>query len=340
MLESPRYTTVVGIDIAAKTFTATWFPHGPQRPHTFMQTTAGYQALVGQLATLAADPATVLVGMEATGSYWVALAVFLHQAGYRVAVINPAQIASFATSLPRRAKTDLRDADLVCHFARERTPAPWTPPPSVYHELRQRLVARDALMEMRQQAHNQQHALAQWPIQVAAVTIQFAAVISDLDGRIAQLEREIRQTLDDGAWAASVVLLSSIPGLGLTTIAWLLVATVNFTLCASAEAVAAYAGLAPLAHESGTSVRSRAHLSRSGHARLRKALYMATLSATRHNPLIRPFYQRLREAGKPFKVAQCAAARKLLTLAWAVVTKQRAFDPTQFHPAAGQASGN
>lgn len=336
MRESPP-VAVVGIDIAAKTFTATWTPQTPQRPQTFAQTTAGYQALVARLASVAADPATVLVGMEATGSYWVALAVFLHQAGYRVAVINPAHIAGFATSLPRRAKTDLRDAELVGQFTRERTPAPWTPPPSVYHELRQRLVARDALMEMRQQAQNQQHALAQWPIQVAAVTTQFAAVITDLDGRIAQLEREIRQTLDDGAWAASVALLRSIPGLGPTTIAWLLVATLNFTLCASAESVAAYAGLAPMAHESGTSVRGRARLSRSGHARLRKALYMATLSAARANPVIRPFYQRLRAAGKPFKVAHCAAARKLLTLAWAVVTKQRAFDPTQLHAPEGQA---
>jgi transposase len=182
-------------------------------------------------------------------------------------------------------------------------------------------------MEMRQQARNQAHALAQWPVQIATVHQQFHAVIADLDARIVQLDREIAQTLREGAWAMSVALLSSIPGLGPTTMAWMLVATLNFTLCATPEAVAAYAGLVPLAHESGTSVRGRSKIGHGGHARLRKALYLATLSAARYNPLIRPFYQRLRAAGKPFKVAQCAAARKLLTLAWAVVTKQQPFDP-------------
>ncbi len=190
-------------------------------------------------------------------------------------------------------------------------------------------------MEMRQQARNQQHALAQWPIQVTAVATHFQAVIADLDTRIALLDQEIVQTLGNGAWATSASLLDSIPGLGPTTIAWVLVATINFAVCATPQAAAAYAGLAPLAHESGTSVRGRARLRPGGHARLRKAMYLATLSAARHNPVIRPFYQRLRAAGKPFKVAQCAAARKLLQLAWAVVTKQQPFDLARLHPTAG-----
>ena len=86
-----------------------------------------------------------------------------------------------------------------------------------------------------------------------------------------------------------------------------------------------YAGLAPSQHESGTSVRGREHLPRGGHARLRTALYMATLSAARYNPAIRQFHERLRAAGKPKKVARCAAARKLLHLAWALVTKRQRY---------------
>lgn len=181
-------------------------------------------------------------------------------------------------------------------------------------------------MEMRQQARNQRHALEQWPVHVAPVLTQFTTIIADFDTRIAELDRAIAQVLADGAWAASAALLVSIPGLGPTTSAWLLVATLNFALCPTPEAAAAYAGLAPMAHESGTSVRGGSHLGRGGHRRLRSALYMATLSAARYNPVIRPFFQRLRVNGKPFKVAHCAAARKLLTLAWAVVTKERPFD--------------
>ena len=83
----------------------------------------------------------------------------------------------------------------------------------------------------------------------------------------------------------------------------------------------------PYVRESGTSVRGKQAISRSGNKRLRRTLYLATLSATRFNPQIKAFYTRLRTAGKPAKVARCAAARKLLHLAWAVVTKGQAYDP-------------
>jgi transposase len=279
--------------------------------------------------------------LEATGSYWISLAVFLHQAGYAVSVVNPAHAHAFARSLPRRAKTDALDAQLLARFAQERQPSRWTPPEQVYHELRQRLLVRDGLLAMRQQARNQRHALSQWPVQVAEALEQLDAVIGELDTRIKRLEDEVAQVLRKGEWAASAALLGSIPGLGPITTAWLLVATLNFAGCSSAESVTAYAGLVPLAHESGSSVRGRASIGHGGHARLRTALYMATLSAARFNPLVAAQYERLREAGKPEKVARCAAARKLLLLAYAVVTKKRAFDPSlrvRAAAAEGQAS--
>jgi len=126
--------------------------------------------------------------------------------------------------------------------------------------------------------------------------------------------------------------LTSAPGIGLLTAAWLLVTTVNFTLGETPEAVVAYAGLAPVPRQSGTSVRGKAQIGHSGNERLRTAAYLATLSAVRYNPMLRAFYQRLREAGKPVKVARCAAARKLLHLAWALVTKRQPFDPLRHLP--------
>ncbi len=121
--------------------------------------------------------------------------------------------------------------------------------------------------------------------------------------------------------------LQGITGIGPATAAWLFVGTLNFELCATPEATVAYVGLDPLRHESGSSVWHPAHVGRGGHARLRKALYLASLSAAQHNPAIRTLYQRLRAQGKPMKVARCAAARKLLHIAWAVVTKGQPFDP-------------
>jgi transposase len=128
-------------------------------------------------------------------------------------------------------------------------------------------------------------------------------------------------------WKAAIALLLTIPGIGLLTACWLVVATLNFTLCETAEAAVHYVGLAPMLRLSGTSVRGQAHIGHSGHARARTQLYIATLAAARFNPLIKAYYERLRAAGKPIKVARCACARKLLHIAYAVVTHEQAFDP-------------
>ncbi len=322
-----HYQGFVEIDIAAKTFTAAWSTAGEQltKPATFAQTPDGFARLQQQLSTLSVVPSQVLVVLEATGSYWISLAVSLHEAGYQVSVVNPTHIHNYAKSLPRRSKTDNLDALVMLQFAMERRPAIWTPPPSVYHELRQRLIARDGLLEMRQQARNQRHALRQWPVQIEAVKAHLDGVIADLDARITALEREIAEVLKQQAWAQSAMLLQTIHSVGPLTTAWLLVATLNFELCPSASAVVAYAGLAPMRRESGSSVRGRPQIGHSGHKRLRTALYLATFNAVRFNPVIKPFYERLRAAGKPAKVARCAAARKLLQIAFAVVTKRQEF---------------
>jgi transposase len=158
-------------------------------------------------------------------------------------------------------------------------------------------------------------ALLQWPLVIPAVREHLEAVIAELDKHLAELEAEIAQVL-------------SIKGIGVATTAWLLVGTQNFQACASAASASAYVGLVPLEHESGSSVHGRAQIGHGGNGRLWTALYLATLTAARFNPVIKAHEQRLRAAGKPNKVARCAAARKLLHLAWAVVTKRQPFDPT------------
>lgn len=323
------YQLFVGIDIAAKTFTVTWTPNRPTREHavTLSQSPDGYTALQQRLLATGIAPAQTLVVMEATGSYWVTLAVTLHTAGYVVSVVNPAQIHKYGQSLPRRAKTDTLDAEVMAQYATERQPPPWQPPPQVYHELRQRLVARDALVAMRAEAKCQRHALLHWPVVIGSVRDQFDGMIRDVTERIEQVEHEITDLLQESAWAESAIVLLSITDVGIITTGWLLVGTLNFTLCETPEAATAYVGLAPMVRQSGTSVRGRAQIGHGGHARLRTALYMATLQATRRNPIIKAFYDRLRVAGKPMKVARCAAARKLLHIAWALVKKRQSFDP-------------
>jgi transposase len=326
---SPLYRLWCGLDVAAKTFTAAWTIDRTHyaAPVTLPQTTEGVSALQQHLQATGIPAADTLIVLEATGSYWIGLAVRLHTAGFVLSVVNPKKAYYWAQSLPRRGKTDTLDARMLAQYAHERQPRAWSPPPAMYHELRQRLTAREALAGLRQQARNQAYALRQWPVVVAAALQAIEDVIAELDTQIADLDAAIVQLLRDGAWAASAELMQTITGIGPLTTAWVLVLTVNFTSCPTAAAAANYAGLIPLPRESGTSVRGRARLGHHGNARLRTALYRATVNAARFNPIIKRFYERLRAAGKPPKVARCAAARKLLVLIYAVVQKQRPFDP-------------
>lgn len=348
-MAAPAPTLFVGIDIAQHSAQVAWLTAGqaPGPASSVPQTAEGFAALRTRLAATGVPAAHTLVVLEASGSYWCRLALDLHHAGYPVAVINPAQAHYFAKAQLRRSKTDALDAQLLAQFAETMRPAPWTPPPAIYHELEQRLQLRQELLDARQAVCNQLHALLAGAVVVAAVQQRLEQVVRFYDEQIASLEAEICAHLPDsadptaGEWARNLGLLLTIKGIGVWTALWLLVATVNFTSCATVEQAVGYAGLGPAKHSSGTSVRGREHLPRGGHARLRTALYMASLSAARYNPAIAAVYQRLRAAGKPTKVARCAAARKLLHQAWAVISKQQAYDPhygQQVAPAAPAAA--
>jgi transposase len=243
-------------------------------------------------------------------------------------VINPSQAHHFAKALLKRAKTDAIDAQTLAQLAMTLQPEPWMPPPQIYYELQQRLAQRDDLLNLRQQVRNQLHALIQHPEVIEPVRLRMECLLSTFQLQIDEIEVEITAALNqESAWAAAAERLQSIKGVGWVTAAWTLVTTLNFTACDSVDSLTAYAGLAPMPRQSGSSVWYRPSIGHSGNGRLRTAYYMATLTAARFNPAIKTFYSRLIAAGKPEKVARCAAARKLLHIAWAVVKKDQPFDP-------------
>jgi len=324
------YALFVGVDIAATTATASILRPGAQaqRSFTIDQTPEGYTSLLHKLQATGQVPCRVLVAMEATGSYWISLATRLVHEGFAVSVINPAQAHHFAKALLKRAKTDAIDAQTLAQLAMVLQPELWTPPPQIYYALQQRLAQRDDLLNLRQQVRNQLHALVQHPEVILEVRARMDRLLGTFEAQLAEVESEIAAALtQDSAWAAAAERLQSIKGVGWVTAAWTLVTTLNFTSCDTVDALTAYAGLAPMPRQSGSSVWHRPTIGHTGNGRLRTAFYMATLSAAQHNPIIKAFYARLRAAGKPEKVARCAAARKLLHISWAVVTKGQRFDP-------------
>jgi transposase len=323
------YSLFVGIDIAAKSAAVEW-----QHPETDLlqqmdidQTKRDYKRLTQKLTKLC-PPAETLVVMEATGTYWMALALYLYQAGFVVSVINPSQGRDFARANLKRTKTDAVDAHMLTEFALVIHVEPWTPPPAICDQLQQRLARRDDLIHMKTQDGNRLHALRHNPTAEPSIIKSIKDHISYLNAQIDTLTKEIKELLQgDHEWRTSAERLLTITGVGIITAAWILVATHNFARCDTPEQAASFAGLVPHAQDSGSSIRGRRSIGGGGHAALRKTLYMAAGSACRFNPPIQRFYDRLVKQGKIKKVARCAATRKLLHIAWAVVVKERDFDP-------------
>lgn len=329
MDEPVRFELYVGIDIGARSASVSWRrADGEASPAwSVTQDAAGHRQLVEQLSALARPQMTQVV-MEATGSYWLALARQLHEHGFGVSIVNPVQPLQFARLRLQRAKSDAIDARLLADFACLMPLPGWTPPPAIQEQLQQRLALRDDLLKIRTEQRNRLHALLQNPRREPTLVQRLQQHLAYLESEIKQLSVEIKALLaSEHEWTQAARRLRTIPGIGAITTAWILVATHAFTRCQTPEQAVAFAGLVPHIRQSGTSLHSTRGVGGGGHKALRDSLYMAAASAARFNPVLQPLYQRLLERGKPKKVARCAVARKLLRFAWAVVVKQQDFDP-------------
>lgn len=317
--------TLLGIDIAKHSFDAVvLLPDGKQRHRHFENTRAGHQALRDWLQhpRIASFP-TAHACMEATGTYWEALATFLVAAGLRVSVVNPKRITHFAKSRLSRAKTDKVDAGLIAEFCRQEQPALWTPPAPQYRQLQLLLRHREALECAQQRERNRVEAAEQPPFIQQSLEAHLAYLATALEA----VERAIREHL--GAHPelqAQLRLLCTIPGVGEVTARWLLAELAGGTKFRRAPQAAAFAGLDPRVQQSGL-WKGKTRLSKQGDGRLRKALFLPAMAALRWNPFIRALAARLRERGKCGMAIVGAAMRKLVHLAFGVLRHGKAFDP-------------
>jgi len=262
--------------------------------------------------------------LEATGTYGDALARFLVAAGHRVSVVNPSAIRAFARTQLSRTKTDKADAVRIARFCQMHQPTAWTPPAEEVATL-QALVRRlEALRQMYQMEKQRQEGA---PPPVHAVHASVTAVLSVLEEQIAQVEEQIRDHVDRHPnLREQSDLLQSIPGIGAATAATLLCELGDWSRFASARSAAAYVGLVPRIHESGTSVRGRSALCKIGNGRLRKALYFPAMNAVRFNPVLQAMAARLAASGKSKMAILGAAMRRLVHLAFGVLKSGKPFD--------------
>jgi transposase len=257
--------------------------------------------------------------MEATSVYWKAIAVFLHALCVQVSVVNPMQIKNFARSKLSRGKTDALDAKLIAEFTQRMQPKVWHPQTQAFEEIRGLTRALDNLKRCIQQERNQLHSVLRSTPRVDSVIASLKACIAFLEGQQTQLEVELeRVILETPSIAADFALLKSVPGIGVVTASLLLAETRGCLRGFSGRGISAFAGLNPCPRESGL-MKGKAVLSGLGNPRLRRGFYMAALGASRGRNRFAVMNKRLRQAGKPAKVALIAVAHKILTVALAVV---------------------
>lgn len=295
MTTSPRY---VGIDVSKNWLdcsdgTSSW---------NHIHDSAGIKELRERLSEL--QP--TLIVLEATGGYEAAVAGVLASGGLPVAVVNPRQVRDFARATGKLAKTDEIDASILALFAERIRPEPRPLADCITQELAALVARRRQLLDMLASETNR-------------LTRASSKVAKRIQSHVHWLQRELKRVDEDldrmiqesPIWRAKEDLLRSVPGIG-PVVSRTLLAELPELGQLNRREIAALAGLAPFNHDSGLQRGRR--MIHGGRASVRKSLYMATLAATQWNPVIRSFYQRLIQRGKPPKVALVACMRKLLTI--------------------------
>jgi len=272
----------------------------------------GLEQLVERLRKL--SPA--LVAVEATGGFEVIVAAAIAGAELPLAVVNPAQIRHFAQAVGKRAKTDPVDAGVIAHFAEAVRPIPRALPDEAARLLAELVGRRRQIIDMIVAERQREKRATNVRVQKS-----LARHITVLEKELTEIDGDI-DTLVRGSpvWRAKEDLLASVPGIG-KIIARILLAELPELGTLGRREIASLAGLAPYTRQSGR-WRGKTMIA-GGRSAVRSATYLGALVASRHNPILKAFYQHLLQAGKPKMVALIAVARKLLTIVNAILRDNR-----------------
>jgi len=303
----------VGIDVSKATLDIATLPDGES--WTVTNDDPGLAELTARLVALA----PVLIVLEATGGFEMLAALTLANVGLPIAVVNPRQVRDFAKAMGQLAKTDALDAGMLADFARRVRPAPRPLPDEAAQLLESLLTRRRQIVDMLT-AEKNRLGFARGPVKR-----DIRQHIRWLEKRLTDVDGDLQDAITASPlYQAKATLLRSVPGVGQVTTLTLLASLPELGQL-SRHQIAALVGVAPMNRDSGTMRGKR--MVWGGRAPVRAVLYMAALVGLKHNPVLRAFYERLRAAGKPFKVAATACMRKLLTILNAMLHQHRRWDP-------------
>jgi transposase len=312
----------LGIDVAKRTLQVALLLNGKLKQKSCANNPEGFKDLLTWLTRQVEGPVHACV--EATGRYHEAVAEALVEAGHTVSVLNPVIIQRYAQCRMARTKTDPTDAALLAEFCLKEKPVAWQAPSPAVRELQELVRHAHALDESLQATKNQLDA----GLRSEQVAASIRELAQSLESRLEATWQLVKDFIaSTPTLKRQAKLLVSIPGIGLKTAAVILAEVQDISRFDDVRQLVAYAGLCPQERQSGTSVRGKAHLSKKGNARLRKALYMPALTAKRWNPLLKATAERLTERGKSKMEVVGAVMRKLLHLAYGVLKNDKPFDP-------------
>ena len=295
----------VGIDVSKERLDVHVHPAGTVL--SLSRNGAGIEELIGALAAVAPQ----LVAVEATGGFETVVVAALAAAGVPVVVVDPARVRAFASAIGRRAKTDPIDAQLIAQFAAATRPPVRALPDAATQALADLVARRRQIIQMI--VAEGQRAKRAAPRAKRSI----GRLLEALRRELSEIDADIDETVRGSpVWCEKEELLASVKGVGSVT-ARTMLAELPELGSLNRRQIAALAGLAPFTRQSGK-WRGKSFIG-GGRASVRTALFMAAMTAMRHNPVLRAFHQRLRAAGKPKLVALIAVARKLLTILNAIL---------------------
>lgn len=312
----------IGIDVSKNKLDCSLrLLNGKHRAKVIVNSYEGFNNLLNWLASH--DVVSAHVCMEATGIYWEDIAQFLAEKGFKVSVVNPAQIKAYGRSRLARSKTDAIDAKLIADFCSERQPELWVARSEEEVILRAMVLRLDALQAIQTQEKNR--------LQVArdAVEENIQSHVDWLETDIKNLAKSIQDHIDNHpGLKRKNELLNSIPGIGECTAAIILAFFADTSRFSNCRQATAFVGLDPRLHESGSSVKGKPRMSKIGHSFVRKALYMPAMVTLYKTQWGKSIKDRLLKAGKPPKVIIGAMMRKLLHVSFGVLKSDKEFNST------------
>ena len=309
---TPVHFPVVGIDVSKASLAVCYQVEQQVKHLEVSNSKAGFQQLVQ-----ACGPACLFV-LEATGTYYLAVAYYLHAQGGQVAVLNPLVIKRFIQMHLGKGKSDRKDAQWLLRYGQQQGVKSWQPEEQVLVECRQLEQVSEQLLKQKTMVSNSLEALQQQPVISKLALRQLQHTLKLLTQQVHAVEAQLLALVEQ-RFGPEIGLLCSIPGIGRKTAGMLLLFAGGFAHLDNYRQLIAKAGLSPREHTSGTSVRGKTRITKMGGSLMRSKLFMCSFSAKKKNVACQALYDRLVAKGKSGKLALIAVCNKLLKQAFAIV---------------------